>query len=465
MDTTSTVLIVEDDRVYREDLRALLAHAGYGAVGIGSGEEALAQARQLLPDLVLLDVMMPGLDGFEVCRRLRAEPLTAEVPIILVTALDDREARIRGFEAGADDFVSKPIDRIELRARVRTTTRLNRYRKLLEERARLAQLIDLSPVGIAVVDADGNLRLANPALCRFLDLAAASAWVGRGLAEFLDPAFAPQTLDALAAVLAGGAPVSSLDARLIRADGSTLAVEIDAAVSQWDRKPMVQMIVRDITDRRRSELLEGEKRHIAYELHDGLAQMVAGTHQHLQAFAHQCRLRSPAARQELDQSLQLAHAAVKEVRRVLAGLRPTALDDFGLVMALRIHAEALAADGWDVDFAGDLGNAILSPDQEMALFRVAQEALNNVRKHAEARSIQVRLSAQDAIVRLDIADDGKGFTVPAAVDRAGARQGLGLHSMEERLALVGGRLAIQSGAGAGVRVVAELPLTSRPKDD
>lgn len=465
MDTTSTVLIVEDDRVYRDDLRALLAHAGYAVVGLGSGEEALAQAAQVLPDLVLLDVMMPGMDGFEVCRRLRAEAQTAEVPIILVTALDDRESRIRGFEAGADDFVSKPIDRTELRARVRTTTRLNRYRKLLEERARHAQLIDLSPVGIAVVDADGTICLANPALRRYLAIAQESACVGRGLAEFLDPTYAPQTPDALSAVLAGGAPLSGLAARLIRADGSTLAVEIDAAMSQWDGKPMVQMIVRDITDRRRSELLEGEKRHIAYELHDGLAQMVAGTHQHLQAFAHRRRLRSPAARQELDQSLKLAHAAVKEVRRVLTGLRPTALDDFGLVMALRIHADALAADGWDVDFAGDLGNAVLSPDQEMALFRVAQEALNNVRKHAEARTIRIRLSMRDGIVRLDIADDGRGFAAPAAADRAGARQGLGLYSMQERLALVGGKLTIQSRPGAGVRVVAELPLTSRQKDD
>ena len=120
--------------------------------------------------------------------------------------------------------------------------------------------------------------------------------------------------------------------------------------------------------------------------------MVAGTHQHLQSLAHLVRPRSPAARHELDQSLLLGHAAVREVRRVLAGLRPTALDDFGLVMALRIHADALAAEGWRVDYEGDLGQATLSPDQEMALFRVAQEALNNVRKHAEAHEVHIRLT-------------------------------------------------------------------------
>jgi PAS domain S-box-containing protein len=99
----------------------------------------LNRAADLSPDLILLDVMMPGMDGFEVCRRLRASDQLAEVPIILVTALDDRDSRIQGMEAGADDFVTKPIDRVELRARVRTVTRLNRYRRLLAERTQRQQ--------------------------------------------------------------------------------------------------------------------------------------------------------------------------------------------------------------------------------------------------------------------------------------------------------------------------------------
>jgi K+-sensing histidine kinase KdpD/CheY-like chemotaxis protein len=132
----STILVVDDEAVIRETLERLLSSEGYAVASANSGTEGLAKAAELVPDLVLLDVVMPDLDGFEVCRRLRSDPLLAEVPVVMVTALGERGARLKGFEAGADDFVSKPFDNAELLARVRTITRLNRYRRLLEEQAR-----------------------------------------------------------------------------------------------------------------------------------------------------------------------------------------------------------------------------------------------------------------------------------------------------------------------------------------
>jgi response regulator RpfG family c-di-GMP phosphodiesterase len=134
MNQTSTILIVDDEPHGREALGALLRTQGYQLAFAASGAEALAQVPALDPDLILLDVMTPELDGFEVCRRLRATPSGAEIPILLVTALDDRDSRLQGIEAGADDFVSKPFDRAELRTRIRTITRLNRYRRAIGER-------------------------------------------------------------------------------------------------------------------------------------------------------------------------------------------------------------------------------------------------------------------------------------------------------------------------------------------
>lgn len=134
MEHSNTILIVDDESSACETLKALLFKQRYNLAFAGNGIEALTKAEELTPDVILLDVMMPDMDGFEVCRRLRANPNLAEVPIIMVTALDDRASRLQGIEAGADDFISKPFDRIELRARIRSITRLNRYRRLLLER-------------------------------------------------------------------------------------------------------------------------------------------------------------------------------------------------------------------------------------------------------------------------------------------------------------------------------------------
>lgn len=133
------ILIVDDEPAGRETLEALLFSQGYELSFAVDGYEALEQAMSLTPDLILLDIMMPGKDGFEVCEDIRAHPLISEVPIIMVTALDDYESRLRGIDAGADDFITKPFDRMELRTRIRTITRLNRYRHLMEERARIEE--------------------------------------------------------------------------------------------------------------------------------------------------------------------------------------------------------------------------------------------------------------------------------------------------------------------------------------
>ncbi len=134
---TSTILIVDDEYSGRETLQSILEGEGYDLIMAENGPQAIAQAKSILPDVILLDVMMPGMTGFEVCEKIRNDPQVAEIPIIILTALDDRDSLLRGLKAGADDFISKPFDRFELRARLIGITRLNRYQKLLQERENL----------------------------------------------------------------------------------------------------------------------------------------------------------------------------------------------------------------------------------------------------------------------------------------------------------------------------------------
>jgi len=120
-------LVVDDDASSRITIEAMLSSENYELHFAENGAQALSMAAELRPDIILLDVMMPGMSGFEVCKRFRSMPILAEVPIVLVTALDDQESRMAGMKAGADDFVTKPFDSHELRLRVQNMTRLNRY--------------------------------------------------------------------------------------------------------------------------------------------------------------------------------------------------------------------------------------------------------------------------------------------------------------------------------------------------
>jgi class 3 adenylate cyclase len=134
------VLVVDDDADMVAFLARLLQNEGMTVETAADGSMALAQVKAAPPDLVLLDVMMPGASGFDVCRLLKGDEATALIPVVLVTSLEDSESRVQGIEAGADDFLSKPVRREELIARVKTLRRLHDTRKELESRRLAAEV-------------------------------------------------------------------------------------------------------------------------------------------------------------------------------------------------------------------------------------------------------------------------------------------------------------------------------------
>ena len=138
--TAFRVLVVDDDCEMAALLGRIIACEGMDADLVHDGAAAIASIAGAPPDLVLLDVMLPGENGFEVCRRLKNDPLTALIPVVLVTALEDRESRVLGIEAGADDFLHKPVRREELMARVKTLRRLHETRRELEARRLAAEI-------------------------------------------------------------------------------------------------------------------------------------------------------------------------------------------------------------------------------------------------------------------------------------------------------------------------------------
>ena len=124
MNGAPTILIVDDELKNRKVLEALLRPEGYSTRSAANGEDALASIKHCAPDLILLDIMMPGMDGYQVARTVKSDPATSNIPIVMITALVDRSARLAGLTAGVEDFLTKPIDRAELWLRVRNLLRL-----------------------------------------------------------------------------------------------------------------------------------------------------------------------------------------------------------------------------------------------------------------------------------------------------------------------------------------------------
>ena len=203
---------------------------------------------------------------------------------------------------------------------------------------------------------------------------------------------------------------------------------------------------------------EEERRHVAYEVHDGLAQIAVAAHTYLNAFARQHTGEDTRGREKLDRALELIEQTVEEARRVIADLRPTALDDFGLATALRLHVEELRGEYCETSYEEALGDERLPVPVETALFRVAQEALTNVRKHSESARVHVGLERLDGTVRLEVRDWGRGFELGKGTTKRGPGERVGLVGMEERIALLGGDLRVHSEPGAGTSIVAEVPL-------
>ncbi|HEX6828098.1 MAG TPA: HD domain-containing phosphohydrolase [Burkholderiales bacterium] len=135
-----SILLVDDDPIGREVMgRMLRAEGHHHIIHSSSGEEALDIIKETPPDLVLLDIMLPGMDGYDVAARIKADPATKSIPVIMVTTLQGRDSLLLGLRAGVEEFVSKPVDRVELAVRVRNLLRLKEYNDFLADHARILE--------------------------------------------------------------------------------------------------------------------------------------------------------------------------------------------------------------------------------------------------------------------------------------------------------------------------------------
>ncbi|MGE0157982.1 MAG: PAS domain-containing sensor histidine kinase [Gemmatimonadales bacterium] len=324
-------------------------------------------------------------------------------------------------------------------------------------------VFEAAPDGILVVDHRGIIRSANPMAGRMFGFDSAEL-VGKNVDVLVpDAARAGHVEHRSRYVRAPRARPMGAELELSgrRKDGTEFPAEI--SLSPWESAEGMRIIViiRDLTQRKRLRdfgagalrASEDERRRIARELHDDTAQ-------HLASLLMWVRLIEPKVeaeevREKLRELRNEIASCAEGVRRIARGLRPPELEDAGLVAALRAHARSMR-DGAGMDVRIDAEGAVdsvLGSDARLVLYRIVQESVSNALRHAGTNTVRIELRVEDGKVVGHIRDEGKGF---AEENRAGA--GLGLIGMQERAAMVGGRLSIESQRGKGTLVRVELPV-------
>lgn len=397
-----TLLIVDDSPESVDILRGLLRHKYRLKVALNGSKALEIASSQPAVDLILLDIAMPVMNGYQVCERLKADPITRDIPVIFVSALSDTLEKVRAFESGAVDYITKPYEPEEVLARVRMH-------------------LDLLTLHRSLVDEITLRRQAEAALQQANDT--------------LEKRVQERTQE-----------LAEANARLVQ------EIQERTKIAQENEHLLEQ--VRSLA-RYQQEIVEEERTRISRELHDefgpnltALKMDTVWLARHLSDNEQQRSDRLAGMSSLLDDTLQ-------RVRRVAHELRPGVLDELGLLAALEWQAQEFSGR-MNIPCSLELNSDVASfgRDLDTTIFRICQEALTNIARHAVASQIRVTLKNEGNRIEFSVEDNGKGITT----EQAEHPRAFGLIGMRERARIWNGEISITGVPDHGTRVKVCIPL-------
>jgi len=515
------ILMVDDQPGKLLSYEAILSELGENLIHATSAKEALEKLLKTDVAVVLMDVSMPEIDGFELAEIIRQHPRFQKTAIIFVSAvhLTDFD-RLKGYQHGAADYLSVPIVPEVLRAKVRIFAELHRKNRQLEQlNTELEQRVvdrtqELERKAVALEELNKNLAQRNQELdaivqtapdiifsrqsdgqrdyisSRFYEYTGTQpdSAVGVGWLEYMHADDRGPSLEHWLQCVQSGKAYES-EYRLRGADGGyrwfrARAVPLrdpQGTIVKWygtccdihDRKMLEQSIrdsaaelermvdLRTVELRRLSSRLmtlqDEERRRIAREIHDGLGQELAATKMIVDGIL--AKDSKPSVRQAASEASQLLDRTIKQVRTISHLLHPPLLDEVGLISALRWFLEGLSERS-GIEIQLDVNPPDLNrlkPELETAVFRIIQEALTNMFRHSGASKGRVSLTENDGHIVVLVRDDGKGIQ-EQIVQLRPESVGVGIGGMRQRVTELGGRLRL---ANANPGTIVEVVIPSR----
>jgi PAS domain S-box-containing protein len=381
---------------------------------------------------------------------------------------------VRNHVNGIRDLSGKVTSRVAVSVDITEQKRQEEALRASEARYRI--FVDHANSGMFLHDVHGRVVDVNRHVCETMGYSR-DELIGKTPAAF-DPDVTPEMIAQNMTRLIAGETIA-FDARHRRKDGSTFPVEVRIRPFEVDGNFYALSLAHDITERTKTEealrnyanqlrdlsrraidIQENERRHLARELHDEIGQILNAISVNLHALNV---ISDTASKPRLDESISIVDKAIHQVHNLSLDLRPSMLDELGLVSTIRWFAGRQAQRaGLELAFVADSSGERLPAALEIACYRIVQEALTNVVRHAQAQNVQVEFRQQEDEVQLVIRDDGIGFNVDTVQQKTATGASFGVLGMQERVDLLGGQIEFTSEPGHGTSLHVHFPLASQP---
>lgn len=467
------ILLIDDDILSVKFITHILHQKGLTVESAQSGKEGMAILQEYLPHLILLDVLMPGEDGYQVSRKLKSSKELKEIPVIFITASNNPEELIRGFEAGGVDFIAKPLNKEELLARVETHIDLKLSRDLISQQNRelndeierrkqteekFRALSEMTQEGVLFINGKRVVE-ANRAAREIFGIEGKN-WEG----DEMDKVFGKQTSD-LFYKLCNNKSEETREVVLRNKGGKEFFGLIYHRRITYLNQRVDVLAIRDITLQKEMdkkvfnavlETEERERKRFSQDMHDGLGALLSALKIYLNLYGK--GIKNPAEKgQLLEEMKNTISQAITTSRTIANNIMPSVLIDYGLIKAIREFTESLEKAGAiTTEFIYPADFILNDEITQTHVYRIVLELINNTLKHAQASKITICFKVEGNRLNLEYTDNGKGFNYKQVVMNEG--RGQGLSNITNRINYLKGSGGFQQVDSGTTKFVMEIPI-------